>query len=77
VAKFVQGCSGHTSHIRVASVDVDLDLEGNGAQQHLALTLVDTPSLDFRDETSAERLVSETLRQIDSRFAEGIEDVGV
>jgi hypothetical protein len=77
VAKFVQGCSGHTSHIRVASVDIKADIESNGTQQRLALTLVDSPSLDFRDEPSAERLVSETLRQIESRFAEGLEDVRI
>ncbi|KAF8964398.1 hypothetical protein BDZ97DRAFT_2007628 [Flammula alnicola] len=74
VAKFVQGCSGHTSYIRAASLDINLDLDGNGQQQTLGLTLIDTPSLDFRDEVAAERLLSETVRHIDSRFAEGIED---
>lgn len=75
VAKFVQGCSGHTSNIRTASIDVELDTLGNGVLQRLGLTLVDTPSLDFQDEASAERLVLEILRHVDSRLAEGIEDV--
>jgi len=75
VAKFVHGCSGHTSYIRTASIDINLDLDGSGQQQTLSLTLIDTPSLDLRDEVPAERLLGETLRHIDSRFAEGIEDV--
>jgi septin family protein len=75
VAKFVQGCSGHTSYIRTASIDIEVDIDGKGQQQRLALSLVDTPSIDFQDETSSERLVSEMLRHIDSRFAEGVEDV--
>jgi hypothetical protein len=75
VAKFVQGSSGHTSHIRTASIDIEVDVEGNGQLQRLALSLVDTPSMDFQDETSAERLLSEMLRHVDSRFAEGVEDV--
>ena len=61
VAKFVQGCSGHTSHIRAASIDVELDVDGNGVLQPLALTLVDTPSLKF-DDDSSERLVTEMLQ---------------
>jgi hypothetical protein len=75
VAKFVQGSSGHTSHIRTASFDIQLDPQATGVLQHLTLSLVDTPSLDFADDPSSERLVSELLRHIDSRFAEGIEDV--
>ncbi|KDR82808.1 hypothetical protein GALMADRAFT_238363 [Galerina marginata CBS 339.88] len=74
VAKFVQGCSGHTSYIRGASVDINVDLDGTGQQQVLGLTLIDTPSLDFRDEAAADRLLGETIRHIDSRFAEGMED---
>ncbi|TFK40803.1 GTP binding protein [Crucibulum laeve] len=73
VAKFVQGCSGHTSYIRTASIDINVD-DANGGKQCLGLTLIDTPSLDFKDEANAERLLSETIRHIDSRFAEGIED---
>ncbi|KAJ7175902.1 GTP binding protein [Mycena filopes] len=65
VARFVQGCAGHTSALRTVSVDID-----DGGQP-LALTLVDTPSLDFSDDASAERGVSETLRFIESRLAEG------
>jgi hypothetical protein len=75
VAKFVQGCGSHTSYIRTASIDVRLDVEGKGAAQPLALTLVDTPSLDFADEGSSERMVSEMLRYVETRLAEGIEDV--
>jgi hypothetical protein len=75
VAKFVQGCGSHTSYIRTASIDVRLDMEGKGGAQPLALTLVDTPSLDFADEGSSERMVSEILRYVEARLAEGIEDV--
>ncbi|KAJ7863053.1 GTP binding protein [Mycena olivaceomarginata] len=66
VARFVQGCSGHTSTIRTASIDIDVD-----GPEPLALTLVDTPSADFKDDAYAERVVSETLRFIESRLAEG------
>lgn len=76
VAKFVQGSSGHTAHLRTASIDINIDLDGNGQQQSLGLSLIDTPSLDFNDEASADRFLSETIRHIDGRFAEGIEDVG-
>lgn len=75
VAKFVQGCSGHTSHIRTASINIDHDIDQNGTSQILTLTLVDTPSLAFEDETSTERSIHEILRHVESRFAEGIEDV--
>ena len=76
VAKFVQGSSGHTAHLRTASIDINNDLEGNGQYQTLGLSLIDTPSLDFKDEATAERFLGETIRHIDGRFAEGIEDVG-
>lgn len=76
VAKFVQGSSGHTAHLRTASIDINHDLDGNGQYQSLGLSLIDTPSLDFKDEATAERFLSETIRHIDGRFAEGIEDVG-
>ncbi|KAJ7250822.1 hypothetical protein B0H12DRAFT_1119966 [Mycena haematopus] len=69
VARFVQGCSGHTSTIRTASIDIDVD-----GPEPLALTLVDTPSVDFKDDAYAERVVSETLRFIESRLAEGDDD---
>ncbi|KAF8147304.1 hypothetical protein K438DRAFT_1922099 [Mycena galopus ATCC 62051] len=69
VARFVQGCSGHTSTIRTVSVDIDVD-----GSEPLALTLVDTPSVDFKDDAYAERVVSETLRFIESRLAEGDDD---
>lgn len=75
VAKFVQGCSGHTSHIRTASINIDHDIDQNGSPRVLTLTLVDTPSLAFEDEASTERALHEILRHVESRFAEGIEDV--
>jgi len=75
VAKFVQGSNGHTSYIRSASIDINVDVDGSGQLQPLGLTLIDTPSLDFKDEVSTERLLTEILRQIDARFLEGIEDV--
>lgn len=78
VAKFVQGCSSHTSHFRAASIDIELDaVEGNGVLKPLALTLIDTPSLDFEDESASERLVSDVLRYVEQRLAEGVEDVSV
>ncbi|KAF5385670.1 hypothetical protein D9757_005499 [Collybiopsis confluens] len=67
VAKFVQGCSSHTSHIRSASIAVDLESEGGG---EFLLTLVDTPSLDFRDDPATERSVADTLRYIEGRLGE-------
>ncbi|KAJ7107282.1 GTP binding protein [Mycena crocata] len=66
VARFAQGCSGHTTSLRTATLEVTSD-----GPEPLALTLVDTPSLDFRDDAHAERVVSETLRFIESRLAEG------
>lgn len=77
VAKFVQGCSGHTSHIRSASINIDLALDPNSPPQVLALSLVDTPSLDFADELAAERTIKEITRHVDSRFADGIDDVSL
>ncbi|KAG1746014.1 uncharacterized protein EDB91DRAFT_1120238 [Suillus paluster] len=74
VAKFVQGCSGHTSHIRTASINIDHDIDQNSTPQVLTLTLVDTPSLTFEDEASTDRAIHEILRHVESRFAEGIED---
>ena len=78
VARFVQGCSSHTSHIRTASIDIELDaMEGSGVSKPLALTVIDTPSLDFDDESASERLVSDVLRYAEQRLAAGVEDVGV
>ncbi|KAF8231734.1 hypothetical protein L208DRAFT_1275368 [Tricholoma matsutake] len=74
VAKFVQGCSSHTSYIRAASVEIEVDIEETGGSRQLGLTLIDTPSLDFKDEAATERLLSETLRHIDSRLAEGVDN---
>lgn len=77
VAKFVQGCSGHTAHVRTAAIDTEVELEGGGPPQPLTLSLIDTPSLDFQDPALSERLVSDMLRLIDSRLAEGMNDVGI
>lgn len=41
----------------------------------MGLTLIDTPSLDFQDEATSERLLAENIRLIDNRFTEGLEDV--
>ncbi|RDB17826.1 Cell division control protein 11 [Hypsizygus marmoreus] len=73
VAKFVQGSNSHTSYIRPTSIDINVDIDGNGGTEQIGLHLIDTPSLDFKDEKAAEWLVSETLRNIDARFAEGAE----
>ncbi|KAG5648411.1 hypothetical protein DXG03_004985 [Asterophora parasitica] len=73
VAKFVQGCNSHTSYIRPTSIDINVDIDGSGKQQPIGLHLVDTPSLDFKDEKGAEWALSEILRNIDGRFAEGVE----
>ncbi|KAH9947586.1 hypothetical protein B0H21DRAFT_778411 [Amylocystis lapponica] len=74
VSKFVQGCSGHTSHVRAVSIEIDLTAGDNDEPQPLSLTLIDTPSLDFDDEPAYQRTVSDILRHVDSRFVESIED---
>jgi hypothetical protein len=75
LAKFIQGSNGHTNHIRPVSVDVILDSPDSGAPQPVSLTLIDTPSLDFSDEGSSERVITGILDHIDSRFADTSEDV--
>ncbi|EIW81064.1 hypothetical protein CONPUDRAFT_165291, partial [Coniophora puteana RWD-64-598 SS2] len=75
VAKFVQGCSGHTSHIRHASVNVDLEPDSSSSPpQTISMTLVDTPSLDSADESASDITLHEILRHVDSRYAEGLDD---
>lgn len=74
VAKFVQGCSSHTTHIRSTSVPIDLEAEGGG---EFTLSLVDTPSLDFKDAAVTERSMLETLRFIEGRLGEAADAVGV
>ncbi|KZT09112.1 uncharacterized protein LAESUDRAFT_722813 [Laetiporus sulphureus 93-53] len=74
VAKFVQGCSGHTSHVRTVSIDVTFALDDADDPRPLNLTLIDTPSLDFDDEPSSQRAVAEILRHVDARFAESVDD---
>ena len=75
LAKFIQGSNGHTSHIRHVSVDVILDSPDSGTPQAVSLTLIDTPSLDFSDEVSSERVITDILDHIDSRFADSPDDV--
>lgn len=77
VAKFVQGSSGHTSHTRSASINIDLALDPNSQPLVLALTLIDTPSLDFADDHAAERTIQEIIRQVDARFIDAIDDVSI
>jgi len=75
VAKFVQGCAGHTSHIRTVSFDIESDLPEIGQHQPVSLTLTDTPSFDVRDEVASERLVADILRHVETKFSESLEDV--
>lgn len=72
VARFVQGCTGHTTHTRYASLDVILDSPEAGGPQPVTLTLVDTPSLNFMDEAGSQRTISDILAHVDSRFAEEV-----
>ncbi|KAJ3716849.1 GTP binding protein [Lentinula raphanica] len=65
VAKFVQGCGSHTTHIRSTSIPVDHEAGGE-----FTLSLVDTPSLDFKDAAATERSMLETLRYIEGRLGE-------
>ncbi|CAA7261592.1 unnamed protein product [Cyclocybe aegerita] len=74
VAKFVQGSSSHTPCLRSVALDIDHDPDGSGQYRPLGLTLLDTPSLDFRDDLAAARILDDTIRHIDARFVEGIED---
>ncbi|KAI0304527.1 hypothetical protein B0F90DRAFT_1625716 [Multifurca ochricompacta] len=74
VAKFVQGCAGHTSHIRTVSFDIELDLPESAQYQSVTLTLTDTPSLNVRDEVTSERLVGDILRYVEAKFSESLED---
>ncbi|KAF9077737.1 hypothetical protein BDP27DRAFT_1379480 [Rhodocollybia butyracea] len=66
VAKFVQGSASHTSHIRTTSITVDLEESGGD----FTLSLIDTPSLDFKDDSVTERSIAETLRFIEGRLGE-------
>ncbi|KZT73719.1 hypothetical protein DAEQUDRAFT_721168 [Daedalea quercina L-15889] len=74
VAKFVQGCSGHTSHVRSVSVNVDLALLEGDDGREFTMTLIDTPSLDFVDDAASQRVLVDILRHVDARFAESIDD---
>lgn len=75
IAKFVQGSSGHTSHVRTVSVDIDLAPEGLDEEHPLNLTLIDTPSLDFDDKHASERALQDILRHVESRLGESLDDV--
>ncbi|KAI1793413.1 hypothetical protein LXA43DRAFT_885698 [Ganoderma leucocontextum] len=74
VAKFVQGCSGHTAHVRSVSVDIDLAPDEVDEEFPLTLTLIDTPSLDFEDDASSQRAIQEILRHVESRLGESLDD---
>ncbi|KAI0770253.1 hypothetical protein C8Q74DRAFT_1202398 [Fomes fomentarius] len=74
VAKFVQGCSGHTAHIRTVSIDIDLAPEDTDEELPLCLTLIDTPSLDLHDEPKAQGTVQDILRHVEGRLGECFED---
>lgn len=74
VAKFVQGCSSHTTHIRSTSITLDSEAQAGG---EFTLTMVDTPSLDFKDDAATERSIAETLRFIEGRLGEAADTVGV
>ncbi|KAK7469271.1 hypothetical protein VKT23_003756 [Stygiomarasmius scandens] len=69
LAKFVQGCSSHTNHIRSTSLHVDLD----APNATIALSLIDTPSLDLSDDLAAERSFADTLRFVESRLKDGLD----
>jgi hypothetical protein len=75
VAKFVQGCGGHTANTRTCSIDVEVDSDERALPKRVTLSVIDTPSLAFSDEAAAERVVEDILRHVESRFLEGLEDV--
>ncbi|EIW59456.1 uncharacterized protein TRAVEDRAFT_121273 [Trametes versicolor FP-101664 SS1] len=74
VAKFVQGSSGHTSHVRTVSIDIDLAPDELDEEHPLNLTLIDTPSLDFADKHASERALQDILRHVESRLGESLDD---
>ena len=75
VAKFVQGSSVHTSHVRTVSIDIDLAPDGLDEEHPVTLTLIDTPSLDFDDKHASERALQEILRHVEARLGESLDDV--
>lgn len=77
LAKFVQGSAGHTAHIRTVALNVDSEPAETGQRLPFTLTLVDTPSLDPRDEQASERTIEDIIRHVDARFMESVENVGV
>ncbi|KAI0755018.1 hypothetical protein C8Q80DRAFT_1142446 [Daedaleopsis nitida] len=74
VAKFVQGCSGHTAHVRSVSIDIDLAPDELDEEHPLSLTLIDTPSLDFQDDTASQHTIQEILRYVETRLADSLDD---
>ncbi|KAH8104771.1 hypothetical protein BXZ70DRAFT_614891 [Cristinia sonorae] len=74
VAKFVQACAGHTTHLRSVSVNIELADENGDPQDPLQLTLVDTPSLDFTDEAASNLTIQEILRHVQAKFTESVHD---
>lgn len=75
ITKFVQGSSGHTSHVRTVSIDVDLAPAELDEEHPLTLTLIDTPSLDFEDKDASERALQDILLHVEARLAESLDDV--
>ncbi|KAL1745125.1 hypothetical protein HDZ31DRAFT_82187 [Schizophyllum fasciatum] len=70
LAKFAQACAAPTTQLRAATVDV----EHEPGALPIALTLVDTPTLDARDTPGAERVLADIARFIDARFADAVDD---
>ncbi|EIN12975.1 hypothetical protein PUNSTDRAFT_131205 [Punctularia strigosozonata HHB-11173 SS5] len=74
VAKFVQGCSSHTTHLRQAAVDVLVPDMDDHTRRLVTLAVIDTPSLDFSDEGALERQTQDILQFVDAKFAESCDD---
>lgn len=51
------------------------DLDDSDRRRQFELTLIDTPSLQFTDETTTQRLVVDILTLIDGRLADGLDEV--
>ncbi|KAH9922836.1 uncharacterized protein BXZ73DRAFT_51157 [Epithele typhae] len=73
VAKFVQGSSAHTPHVRSVSLDIDLAPDDLDAEHPLALTLIDTPSLNPEDDPDCQRTLQEILRHVERRLGDGLD----
>ncbi|TDL23324.1 hypothetical protein BD410DRAFT_827982 [Rickenella mellea] len=73
VARFVQGAPARTTHFRGATIDVLPDPADPAAdhRRSIALTVIDTPSLDS---PSLERSLAAMLSFVEARFTESLED---